>query len=347
MGKLASVHYQKNDCSHFSTTLESGQSTSNPRTNHSTGHFLAWLAKREISLQVEQLLKLVKKLQEVGELEPKIEDLIAKIKKLQEAKRLMNEELCNLQSHGEALQEELDKLNTEKTYLEEALHKKQEALGLLQLQCDEKEAETQRKQQIYQDCKQKIEDLISSLQEEKLKQRKQRMEFEKQLEELIEKHKSLWEFHTAKRLVAEISNMGSRTELLLKEEREIQEKLDNVLKQLDTLSPHTGQFSEEGVFLRSKEAAAALNLFEEENRIAKSFMEVASVRYLDIQQKCTRLKSELCSLTVKASSTSLDRLEGVSAVQKFMDQPLSDIRDQNMTLQANICVVPVQHSVLK
>nr|XP_033779182.1 synaptonemal complex central element protein 1-like isoform X2 [Geotrypetes seraphini] len=243
-------------------------------------------AKRESSLQVEQLLKLVKKLQEAGELEPKIEDLIAKIKKLQEAKRLMNEELCNLQSHSEALQEELDKLNTEKTYLEEALHQKQEALGLLQLRCDEKEAETQRKQQIYQDCKQKLEDLMSMAQEEKLKQRKQRMEFEKQLEELVEKHKSLWEFHTTKRLVAEISNMESRKELLLEEERETQEKLDNVLSQLDTLSSHSGQFSEEGVFLRSKEAADALQLFEEENRIAKSFLEVASIRHSDIQKKC-------------------------------------------------------------
>ncbi|XP_029466641.1 uncharacterized protein LOC115096294 isoform X3 [Rhinatrema bivittatum] len=136
--------------------------------------------KNESSLQVEQLLKIVKKLQEAGELEPKIEDLIGKIKKLQEAKNLMDEELCNLQFHSEALQEELDRLNAEKSYLKATFQRKQETLGILQLQCEEKEAETERKQQLSQNCKQRIEELMSRMQEEKLKQRKQRHLFEEE-----------------------------------------------------------------------------------------------------------------------------------------------------------------------
>ncbi|XP_029466640.1 synaptonemal complex central element protein 1-like isoform X2 [Rhinatrema bivittatum] len=283
--------------------------------------------KNESSLQVEQLLKIVKKLQEAGELEPKIEDLIGKIKKLQEAKNLMDEELCNLQFHSEALQEELDRLNAEKSYLKATFQRKQETLGILQLQCEEKEAETERKQQLSQNCKQRIEELMSRMQEEKLKQRKQRMEFEKQLDELIEKHKSLWEFHTAKRLDAEIKNMENRKQHMLKDEKEIQEKLDHVLNQLDSLRHHGGPLSEEGVFLHSKEAADTLHLFEEENRSARGFLEEASLHHSDIQQKCARLRMELSSLTVMASSTSSwDCMEESFAAPKSMEQ-LSDTKE--------------------
>ncbi|XP_069502644.1 synaptonemal complex central element protein 1-like [Ambystoma mexicanum] len=174
-------------------------------------------SKLESALDVEDLLKLVKKLQKAGNLEPRIEDLVYRIDKLQKAKRLINEDLRQYNSHSEKLKDELDILNADKSQLDETLNRKQETCRILQLQCEEREAETQRQQQLSEESKHRIEDLTSKIQEEKLKQRKQRMEFEKQLEELMEKHRSLWEFHTEKRLTSEIGTMENRKQCLLAE----------------------------------------------------------------------------------------------------------------------------------
>ncbi|XP_053551399.1 synaptonemal complex central element protein 1-like [Bombina bombina] len=108
---------------------------------------------------------------------------------------MISEELREYNLQNEAAQRDLDKLDAEELHLDELLNKKQDTLQMLQLQCDKNGAENQRQQQLSEECKQRIEDLVSKIQEEKLKHRKQRMEFEKALEELMEKHKGLWEFH--------------------------------------------------------------------------------------------------------------------------------------------------------
>ncbi|XP_007663249.2 synaptonemal complex central element protein 1-like [Ornithorhynchus anatinus] len=247
----------------------------------------------EYKVEAEDLVMLVEKLQKAGTLEPRIEDLIIKIKDLQRVRKNANEELLKTRAHSEALQRELDELNAEKAHLEEILNQKQETLMMLRLQCEEKQAEAQRQQEVSQGCKQRIEELSSKIQEEKLKQRKQRMEFDQQLEEMMEKHKSLWEFHTSESLAREISNIEDSKKHLLNEEKVVQKKIEDIMKQLETLSQPGAAFDSEGLFLRSEEAIAAVHLFEEENEKATEFLEAASRHHLELQQKYQRLKTEL------------------------------------------------------
>ncbi|KAF5918593.1 hypothetical protein HPG69_005028 [Diceros bicornis minor] len=117
--------------------------------------------------KTEDLLAMVKKLQKEGSLEPQIEDLINRINELQQAKKKSSEELGEAQALWEALHRELDSLNGEKVHLEEVLSKKQEALRILQLHCQSKEGEAQR------------------------------LHVEEQLEDLMDQHKDLWEFHVS------------------------------------------------------------------------------------------------------------------------------------------------------
>ncbi|XP_036595903.1 synaptonemal complex central element protein 1-like [Trichosurus vulpecula] len=229
---------------------------------------------------------------------PRTEEMVSVIIELQQAHKIANEQLQKSQAEREALKKELDKLNTEKTHLEEILSMKQETLNTLQQHYKEQENKIQRQQAMSQDCIQRITDLNSKIQEEKLRRRKQRMEFEQQLEELIEKHKALWELHTPETLAQEINSMASSKEQLLKEENLIQEKLDAIEKQLLGL-PHPRARAQAlavnsvGAFLRSEEAAAAMHLFEEENKKAMQFLEAASQHYHQLQQSLDKLKMEL------------------------------------------------------
>ncbi|XP_078520808.1 synaptonemal complex central element protein 1-like isoform X2 [Lissotriton helveticus] len=247
----------------------------------------------ESTLDVENLLRLVKKLQKAGNLEPRIEDLVDRIDKLQKARKLITEEVSGYNAQCEKLREELDLLNDEKSHLEETLNEKREACRILQLQCEQREAETQRQKKLSDECKQRIEELTSQIQEEKLKQSKQRLEFEKQLEELMKKHKSLWEFHTEKRLASEIDNMESRKKDLLAEEKDLEEKLGHLLQQLESIDRRGPAFREEMFFLHSQEAATAVQLFEEENKAASALLEELTRQHSETEQRCQRLKEEL------------------------------------------------------
>ncbi|XP_017724152.1 PREDICTED: synaptonemal complex central element protein 1-like isoform X4 [Rhinopithecus bieti] len=117
------------------------------------------------SLKTEDLLAMVIKLQKEGSLEPQIENLINRINELQQAKKKSSEELRETHTLWETLHRELDSLNGEKVHLEEVLSKKQEALRILQMHCQEKESEAQR------------------------------LDVKGQLEDLTGQHKDLWEFH--------------------------------------------------------------------------------------------------------------------------------------------------------
>ncbi|XP_011370913.1 synaptonemal complex central element protein 1 [Pteropus vampyrus] len=162
-------------------------------------------------------MEMVKKLQKAGSLEPRVEVLINRINEVQQAKKKASEELGEARTVWEALQKELDSLSEEKVHLKGILSKKQETLMTLRLHCQEKDAEAQRKQAMLQECKERISILNSQIEEEKNRQRKLRLDFEEQLEELMSQHKDLWEFHRPEHLAQEIGALDSSKEQLLKE----------------------------------------------------------------------------------------------------------------------------------
>ncbi|XP_061477722.1 synaptonemal complex central element protein 1 [Rhineura floridana] len=242
----------------------------------------------DFATKMEEILALVKQMQNVEKLEPKVEDLVKRINKLQQAKKILSEELSEANEHSKTLQRELEKLNAEKSSLEEIWNEKKATRQIMQLHCEETEKEMQRQQKLNLECKQRTEELTAKIQEERLKQRGQRLEFEQLLDELMEKHKSLWELYANEKPVAD---MRERKESLLSEEKMIQEKLANTQDELDFLSQSA--FGEERKFLKSQEAVTALQLFQEENKKANEYLEVASKCNSDLQQRCGRLKTEL------------------------------------------------------
>nr|XP_032626046.1 synaptonemal complex central element protein 1-like isoform X3 [Chelonoidis abingdonii] len=236
-----------------------------------------------------------------GTLEPRMDDLVGRISRLQRAKQNLSQELHDGKLRSEELQAELEELNKEKSNLEEICSQKQEVLRTLQLRCQETEAEAQRQQTLSQERKQSIEELTAKIQEEKLKQRKQspsppvvsRLEFEQQLDELMEKHKSLQECHSMKKLAAEICSMAESKERLLSEDKLIQDNLAQVEKQLDSLPQGEAAPRQERMFLKSQEASTALQLFQQENKRATEYLEAASRRHSELQQKFKKLTAEL------------------------------------------------------
>ncbi|XP_066468834.1 synaptonemal complex central element protein 1-like [Tiliqua scincoides] len=255
----------------------------------------------DFTSKMEEILSLVKQMQNVGHVEPRIEELVRRVNKLQQAKKILSEELSEANEHLKALQRELEKLNDEKLSLEDVWNKKKEARRIMQLHCEEIETEMHREQKLNLKNKQRIEELTGKIQEEKLKQRQQRLQFEQLLDELMEKHKTLWELHTKEKPVAD---MRANKELLLNEEKLIQGKLTHIQDDIDSLKQSA--FSEERKFLKSQEAASALELFQEENQKAKDYLETASQRNSILQQRCRRLKIELEDLGMQDSSLKED-----------------------------------------
>ncbi|XP_036596588.1 synaptonemal complex central element protein 1-like [Trichosurus vulpecula] len=274
-----------------------------------------------------------------GNLQPRTEDIMSKINELQQAKKIANKELCDSQARRQSLQKELDEVSLEETRLKEILSEKQETLKILHLHCQEKETEAVRQQAVCEGYKKRIRELNSKIQEEKLKKRNQRMEFGEQLEEMMEKNKTLWEFHKADKLSQEISNINNSKEQLLMEERLTQEKLDSVQKQLDMLTQTEAKTEATAVtsvdaFLCSEEAAAAVQLFKEENKKATEFLEAACLRYHQLQQKYERLKRELESVDIRASkeTPTAEAAEGESGIvtKSVMELPGTQKKDQEV-----------------
>ncbi|XP_059982153.1 synaptonemal complex central element protein 1 isoform X3 [Lagenorhynchus albirostris] len=238
-------------------------------------------------------MEMVKQLQKAGSLEPRIEVLINRINEVQQAKKKASEELGEARTVWETLQKELDSLSGEKVRLKEILSKKQETLRILRLHCQEKESEAQRKHTMLQECKERISALNSQMGQEKNKQRQLRLDFEEQLEDLMGQHKGLWEFHKPEQLALEIAALDSSKEKLLKEEKLVEAKLEDVKHRLCSQFGAKGCSAiTEGLFLRSQEAAAMVHLFEEENKKAGEFLEAAAQRQEQLQQKCRQLQQQ-------------------------------------------------------
>ncbi|KAF7478711.1 Hypothetical predicted protein [Marmota monax] len=207
----------------------------------------------------------------------------------------------------------------------------QESLRILRLHCQEKESEAQRKHTLLQECKERIFALNSQIEEEKNKQRQLRLDFEEQLEALMSQHKDLWEFHLlvttfkapyvliagpahlsvlpscvcsvvrrnpdeAKRpeqLARETCTLDSSKEQLLKEEKLVEVKLEDVKHRLCSLCRPEGPSTlTEGLFLRSQEAAATVHLFKEENQKAEELLEAAAQHHQQLQQRCQQLQQK-------------------------------------------------------
>ncbi|XP_012791351.2 synaptonemal complex central element protein 1 [Sorex araneus] len=274
-------------------------------------------------------MEMVKKLQKVGSLEPRVEVLINRINEVQQAKKKASEELGEAQTVWETLQKELDSLSGEKIHLKEILNKKQETLRILRLHCKEKEGEAQRKHNMLEGCKERISALNSKIEEEKNKQRQLRLEFEEQLEDLMSKHKDLWEFHRPERLLQEISTLDNSKEQLLKEEKLVEAKLEDVKHRLCSQFGTEGRSINEGLFLRSQEAAAVVHLLEEENQKAQELLEAAVQRHEQLQQKCQqlqlkrqRLKEELKMLGVQVPAQSQNIQEEAHLAEAANLKPL-------------------------
>ncbi|EFB28055.1 hypothetical protein PANDA_018774, partial [Ailuropoda melanoleuca] len=150
-----------------------------------------------------------------------------------------------------------------------------------------------RKQTMLQECKERISALNSQIEEEKNKQRQLRLDFEEQLEDLMGQHKDLWKFHRPEQMAREIGTLDSSKEQLLKEEKLVEAKLEDVKHRLCSQFGAGGCSTiAEGLFLRSQEAAAAVHLFEEENRKAQELLEAASHHHEQLQQKCRQLQQK-------------------------------------------------------
>ncbi|XP_008508484.1 synaptonemal complex central element protein 1 isoform X2 [Equus przewalskii] len=267
--------------------------------------------------KIEDLMELVKKLQKVGSLEPRVEVLINRINEVQQAKKKASEELGEARTVWEALQKELDSLSGEKVRMKEILSKKQETLRILRLHCQEKEGEAQRKQTMLQECKERISSLNSQIEEEKNKQRQLRLNFEEQLEDLMGQHKDLWEFHRPEHLAREIGALDSSKEQLLKEEKLVEAKLEDVKHRLCSQFGARGCSAiTEGLFLRSQEAAAAVHLFEEENRNAQRLLEAAAQRHEQLQQKCQQLQQQRQRLKEELEKLGVQVPAGAQSMQE-------------------------------
>uniref|UniRef100_A0A8C0X6E9 Synaptonemal complex central element protein 1 n=1 Tax=Castor canadensis TaxID=51338 RepID=A0A8C0X6E9_CASCN len=200
-------------------------------------------------------------------------------------------------------------------------------LRILRLHCQEKESEAQRKHTLLQECKERISVLNSQIEEEKSKQRQLRLDFEEQLETLMDQHKDLWEFHRPEQLAREICALDSSKEKLLKEEKLVEVKLEDVKHQLCSLfGPEGPSNLTEGLFLRSQEAAAAVEMFKEENRKAEELLEAAAQHHQELQQRCQqlqqkrqRLKEELEKHGVQISAQAQNMQEEGTSSRKVVN----------------------------
>ncbi|XP_042521503.1 synaptonemal complex central element protein 1-like [Dipodomys spectabilis] len=228
----------------------------------------------------------------VGTLVPRIEVLINRVNEVQQEGKA-REELGEPRTVWDALQKELDALHEEKVRLKEIFRKKQETLRIHQLHCQEKENEAQRKHTMLQECQERISSLNSQIEEEKNKQRQLRLDFEQQLETLMGQHKDLWEFHNPEQPAREICALDSNKEQLLKEEKLVEVKLEEVKQGLLSLSGPEGPSTlSEGFFLRSQEVAAVVELFKEENKKAEELLGAAAKQHQQLRQRCQHLQQK-------------------------------------------------------
>ncbi|KAK5613758.1 hypothetical protein CRENBAI_016650 [Crenichthys baileyi] len=167
--------------------------------------------------------------------EPKVEQVMGKLRMLQQEKRLLEEEVRNIQSVSDNLQKELVILLTSVNEIE-GIHKDKEgACRKLQWQCEESERDFDRQLNQNKTSEELLEQYRCEIQEVKLKHRKLRMRFENQLLQLIEQHKQLDFVFNPKRLPNELKKAENiKHQLLSAEQVKLAQlhKLDEELEEL-------------------------------------------------------------------------------------------------------------------
>eukprot|EP00079_Xenopus_tropicalis_P013942 XP_002943661.2 PREDICTED: synaptonemal complex central element protein 1 [Xenopus tropicalis] len=142
----------------------------------------------------------------------------------------------------------------------------------------------------------------------------QRLEYEKQVEELMAKHKDLWELYDKKRLSVQIPLMEERKVKLIGEETEVQRKLSRLQEDVEKLRNQGVNVTSEGAFLRSPQAKAAISLFEEENIRSKQILDKTTERHRSANEIYTRLCQEWEAARKNMSEDSVDQMAcGVGA----------------------------------
>ncbi|XP_073496483.1 synaptonemal complex central element protein 1-like isoform X3 [Phyllobates terribilis] len=227
-----------------------------------------------------------------GRMDPKMDDVLKKITMVQKDREQSEAEKQELDKEIEAEERELQKLYAEKTALKETLLKKQETVRLLKLKRDNQLKKEKKMLEQAEESKKRIDDLTTKIKEEKLKQRKQRIEFQDQMEDLMKQHKALAKFYDAKRLGAETDEMKERKKELLLEEKEKSAKLQE-LEETEADLREKGVLTSENLFLRSEQATCAIKLFEEENNRSKVMIEEETLRQTEVLNTYNRLKSRL------------------------------------------------------
>ncbi|XP_018088879.1 synaptonemal complex central element protein 1 isoform X3 [Xenopus laevis] len=240
----------------------------------------------------ESLTSLLQNLLEAGHLEPKLEVLVTEINRVQQARRVLCRELDEYREQSDKAKRELDQLKTERLQLEQALNKNQETLQRLQLQCDRKGTE------------------------------KQRMEYEKQVEELMAKHKNLWELYDEKRLCAEMPLMEERKVKLIEQEREIQGQMAQLQEEIEKLRKQGVNVTAEAAFLRSAQAKTAVRLFEEEYSHSKQILDKTTERHRSVCEMYTRFCKEWDAARKNMPEPSVDQMiSGVQSEGAQIKQP--------------------------
>ncbi|XP_061752693.1 synaptonemal complex central element protein 1 isoform X2 [Nerophis ophidion] len=120
------------------------------------------------------------------------EPLKNKLRRLQQAKCIMDDDIVSNNAVTQSLQKELGRLQTESYQLERSHQEKQELCQKLQFQCKESERESVRLAEEIKKREELLAQLRCEIQDLKLRQRKQRMEFENHLHQLMEQHKKLY-----------------------------------------------------------------------------------------------------------------------------------------------------------
>uniref|UniRef100_A0A8C4SCY0 Uncharacterized protein n=1 Tax=Erpetoichthys calabaricus TaxID=27687 RepID=A0A8C4SCY0_ERPCA len=187
---------------------------------------------------------------------PKTEEILNKIEKLQKGKTLLENELKQVYSLYNILQKEENELNAETSKLEEAYSKKDETCKILRFTINESETEFNRQIQLNEKLKDMIQENTFQIQAAKLKKRKQRLEFENQLEQLIDQLKHINAAYVSQTLSEELKYIENNNIHLLNTEQVKKKQLAALKEEMNGMEPAKTDQSGKS-FLYSFEAAVA------------------------------------------------------------------------------------------
>ncbi|XP_017279093.1 synaptonemal complex central element protein 1 isoform X2 [Kryptolebias marmoratus] len=177
--------------------------------------------------------------------EPKVEQLMDKLRRLRRGKSIVEEEIKDLKSVSDTQQKELENLQTEAYQLEGVCKEKEELCRKLQFQCEESEQESERQLKQSEASEGLLEQFRCEIQEVKLKHRKLRMRFEKQLQQLIEQHKQLHTVFSPERLPGEVESAENTKSQLLSAEKVKLVQLHKLDEELQEAKKQAGAQAEE------------------------------------------------------------------------------------------------------